>query len=333
MHVVYDWGRSVQEPHNEQLPERCSSMSPVRFVLLCFVLTSAETTALAQAATRPCGPMSQRTDNPGSACPTAEEQMGELLQNLNLGATEHHLTGKERDTESGNGLDCIYANDAGNDVESIDHHSNAAECGDPENGGTWVPGHVREDHVVYNSKTGQFQAASYDGKNVDYATFGAGAQTDANGNCSRGCSGYGFASADAAWLSSMIVGGTLDQMMTFMVNQDIGIHGIFGPSDPGTVMQILSGPLAFWKDRWAGPDGMRTPSGQGDWAAIAHDYNCDTNHVTVNTYFNPFISRATADTFIQSNNRLIRNAGGFQGAKMGLFFGVVNALQWVAHGF
>lgn len=303
-----------------------------------------------------------------------------VSQNMTLGATEHHFTGKERDTESDNdyfgardyaslmgsftgpdpsakpanpqtlnrnsyalnnpliniappGLDCIYANDAGNRVESIDHNSNATECGDPRSGGTSVPGYVSEDHTAYNSNTGQFQVASYDGGNVHYAKFGAGARTEANGNCSSGCGGYVFASADASWLSSMIVGGTLDQLMTFLVHQDVGIHGIFGPSDPGTVMQILSGPLDFWNDHWAGPDGMGTPSGQGDWAAIVHDYNYDTNHVTVSMYFNPFISRATAHAIVQSNNKLIRNTGGFQGAKMGLFFGMVNAFQWVAHAF
>jgi hypothetical protein len=391
--------RSVQAPHNEKLPERYSSMSPVRFVPLLFVLTSTETTAFAQAATRPCAPIAQRTDNPGPACFTAKEQIGELShgsyfrplyvfpdraqaeaakqthstvveslgtvwlftiaepswtsksgtfvaklvpQNMNLSATEHHFTGKERDTESAidylinihpTGLDCIYANDAGNRVESIDHHSNATECGDPKNGGTSVPGYVSEDHAAYNSKTGQFQAASYKSGNIYYATFGAGAQTDANGRCSSGCGGYVIASADSSWLSSMIVGGTLDHMMTFLVNQDVGIHGMFGPSDPGIVMQILSGPLDFWNDHWAGPDGMATPRGRGDWAAIVHDYNYDTNHVTIGMYFNPFISRATAKALIQSNNNLIRNAGGFQGAKMGFFFGAVNAVQWVAHVF
>lgn len=231
------------------------------------------------------------------------------------------------------GLDCIYANDAGNRIESIDHNSNPTECGDPRNGGTSVPGHVSEEHAAYNSNTGQFQAASYSGGNVYYATFRAGALTDANGSCESGCGGYAIASVDALWLSRMIVGGTLDQMMTFLVNQDIGIHGLFGPSDPATAMQIISGPFDFWNDHFAGPDGMATPGGRGDWAAIVHDYNYDTNHITVSTYFNPFISRATSHAFIQSNNKLIRNAGGFQGVKMGLFFGVVDAFQWVAHGF
>ena len=36
-------------------------------------------------------------------------------------------------------------------------------------------------------------------------------------------------------------------------------------------------------------------------------------------------------SLMQSNNQLIGNAGGIQGAKMGLIFGAVNAFQWTAH--
>jgi hypothetical protein len=50
-------------------------------------------------------------------------------------------------------------------------------------------------------------------------------------------------------------------------------------------------------------------------------------------YFNPTLSRATSRALIQSNNNLIRNAGGIQGVKMGMFFGVVNAFQYVSHIF
>ena len=229
--------------------------------------------------------------------------------------------------------DCIYGNDAGNRIESIDHNSNATECGDPAHGGTLVPGYVSEDHAAYNSNTGQFQAVSFDGGNIHFAKFSAGAETDANGNCRKRCGGYVFASVKASLLSSMIVGGTLDQMMTFLVHEHVGIHGALGPSDPGTAMQIVCGPFQFWKDHWAGPDGMGAPSGRGDWASIVHDYNYDTNNVTVSMYFNPFISKATAHAIVQSNNKLIRNAGGFQGAKMGFFFGMMSGFQWVAHGF
>jgi len=290
-------------------------MSPVRFVILVLALATTETMAFAQATLPPCAAVAQRTAGPGPACFTAEEQIHPVIK---IAAP---------------GLDCIYANEAGNRVKSIDHNVNATECGDARNGGTLMPGHVSEDHTAFNSNTGLFQVTSYDGEKIRYAKFGAGARLEANGDCSSGCGGYVFATADASWLSSMIVGGTLDQLMTFLVNQDIGIHGIFGPSDPGTGMQILSGPLKFWNDRWAGPDGMGAPSGRGDWAAIVHDYNYDTNHVTVSMYFNPFISRASSRAIVQSNNKLIRNAGGLQGVKMGLVFGTVNAFQWVAHGF
>jgi hypothetical protein len=321
-------------------------MSSVRFVLLIFVVISTEAMAFSQAATRPCDRIAQHSDLSEPACFTTREQINELSHDSYL-QTKHRLTDKEQDSESSDdspterlitpghrsGRDCIYANNAGNRVESIDQNSDATKCNDPKHGGTLVPGYVSEDHAAYNSNTGQFQAASYNGENISYVTFRAGAQTDGNGSCLRGCKGYLFASANAAWLSRMIVGGTLDQMMTFLVNQDIGLHGILGPSDPAIGMLILCGPLAFWKDRWAGPDGMAAPSGKGDWAAIVHDYNYDTNHVTVSMYFNPFISRTTAHAVIKSNNNLVRNAGGFQGVKMGLFFGTINAFQWVAHAF
>jgi hypothetical protein len=68
-----------------------------------------------------------------------------------------------------------------------------------------------------------------------------------------------------------------------------------------------------------------------------HDYNLSTNGpepgrgITIGMYFNPTLSPAVSKALIQSNNTLIRNAGGVQGVKMGLVFGVVNAFQWYAN--
>ena len=100
-------------------------------------------------------------------------------------------------------------------------------------------------------------------------------------------------------------------------------------------MALLAGPglSVNAPDNWAGPGGMGTPQGQGDWAAMVHDYNYFTNYITIGTYFNPFISRATAKALIQSDNYLIGHAGGAQAVKMGAFFGVVNAFQLVTHPF
>ncbi len=188
-------------------------MSAVRFVLLVLALASTEATAFAQAAMPPCA----GADDPGHACSTIAEQAGASTSGLfvaklppqPLRATEDHVTAKERDTEPGYasnnalikiaspGLDCIYANDAGNRVESIDHHGNATKCGDPRTGGTLVPGYVSEDHAAYNRNTGQFQVISYDDGKVYFVKFGAGARLEADGNCSTGCAGYVFATADA----------------------------------------------------------------------------------------------------------------------------------------
>jgi len=195
----------------------------------------------------------------------------------------------------------------------------------------WLPGTVNESNVVFNKKTGLFQVASLDGQWVNYATFAAGATTAENGVCVSGCKGAEIESANAAWLSSMIVGGTLDQMMSFMVNRDTPIHGVLlGNSAIGRMGEMISGPLDFWNDRWAGPAGMGPPQGQGDWTAMVHDYNLNTNGIKIGSYFNPTISPETAKALIQSNSNLIRNAGGIQGVKMGLFFGAVNAFQWTA---
>jgi len=96
------------------------------------------------------------------------------------------------------GLDCVYANDAGNGVESIDHNSNSGECG--QNGGSWAPGYVDENWAHFNKSTGMFQVGSINGAGnnatVDYTMFGAGAQTQLIGDessCLSGCAGFSLA--------------------------------------------------------------------------------------------------------------------------------------------
>ena len=227
------------------------------------------------------------------------------------------------------GLDCVYANDAGNGVESIDHDSNSGECG--SNGGTWAPGYVDENWAHFNQNTNMFQVGSVDGagKNatVDYTNFQSGAQTDANGNCLSGCGGYGFASANADWLQGQIVGNSqlsgLDGYIQFLTGREQQLSSFsqfaFGPLDPS-------------QNNWAGPGGMGPPQGTGDWRASVHDYNFSTNGITIGSYFNPSLSPATSRALIQSNSYLMQT-GGYQCAKEKLFFGVVNAFQYVSHIF
>jgi RHS repeat-associated protein len=91
------------------------------------------------------------------------------------------------------GLDCVYLNDAGNGVESIDHNSNAGECTgiNGSNGGYWVPGTVANSSWVTsidqnNSAIGAFSvvdpqnapgvlgftASTNNAYGIDYTTVG-----------------------------------------------------------------------------------------------------------------------------------------------------------------
>jgi RHS repeat-associated protein len=224
------------------------------------------------------------------------------------------------------GLDCVSAtNNRGG--YSIDHNSDSgasAACG--KAGGTWVPGYVDENWVHYNGNNGQYQVGSVDGAaTVDYATFKAGAQTDANGNCTSGCGGYGFASANEDWLKGQLVGnsnsGGLDGYIHFLVGREQQLSAF---------SQIAYGPLDSSTNHWAGPGGFGPPGGEGDWRASVHDYNFNTNRITIGSYFNPTLSPATSKALIQSNEQLMKT-GGFQGAKEKIFFGPVNAFQWYAN--
>jgi len=76
---------------------------------------------------------------------------------------------------------------------------------------------------------------------------------------------------------------------------------------------------------------MGVPQGQGDWVAAVHDYNYSANGLKFGTNFNPFISRETYHALIDSNEQLYRNAGGVQGVKMGVLFGILNTLQILTH--
>jgi hypothetical protein len=105
------------------------------------------------------------------------------------------------------------------------------------------------------------------------------------------------------------------------------------PLHGGVLNQLVSGPLDPSTDHWAGPGGFGPPGSKGDWAASVHDYNFNTNRITIGDYFNPNLSPATRKALIQSDGMLIRNAGGVQGVKMGLFFGTVNAFQRYAGTF
>jgi hypothetical protein len=192
--------------------------------------------------------------------------------------------------------------------------------------------------VKFNDSTQMFEVGSINGfdsnATVDYTMFSAGAQTQFNANesaCLSGCSGFSLANAN--WLLNQLVAnsipGGLSGYIQFLAGREEPLHG-------GMLNKLVSGPLDPSQDNWAGPGGMGPPGGRGDWAASVHDYNYKTNGITIqNTghYFGMHVSPGTAKALIQSNSQLMRNAGGVQSVKMGLFFGTVNAFQWYANSF
>jgi len=59
------------------------------------------------------------------------------------------------------GLDCVYLNDGGSGVESVDTNSSAGECSG--NGGYWIPGTVDQNSITIYSDTGWITANSNTG--------------------------------------------------------------------------------------------------------------------------------------------------------------------------
>ncbi|MGD0892980.1 MAG: RHS repeat-associated core domain-containing protein [Terracidiphilus sp.] len=225
-----------------------------------------------------------------------------------------------------NGLDCVYVN-SGDKTSSVDHNSSSGECGGSE--GTWLPGYVNENWVHYNDDTQMWQVASDDGtgkdETISYSMFAEGAVTRDDGFCTSGCSGADFSQANANWLNGQLKSDGIPGMSAYLhfltSREEVVKDGI---------VKDLSAPLDVSSDHWAGPGGMGPPGGKGDWAASVHDYSFQSYGITIqNTghYFGLHLSPATANALIRSNNTLIRNAGGVQAVKMGLFFGVVNAFQ------
>jgi hypothetical protein len=157
---------------------------------------------------------------------------------------------------------------------------------------------------------------SFDRDNIYYARFAEGAKAE----------DVELKHQDIGQFKGTIVGeGTLFDKVAFMTSRE---------KEFGLFFKILAGPLNPMKDNWAGPGGSGPPLGKGNWSAMGHDFNWNTNGITFWKALNPFISKDKSDLVIQSNKKLILNAGfGYQAFKFGLIFGTENVLQNVFHNF
>ncbi len=81
------------------------------------------------------------------------------------------------------GLDCVYFNDSGSGIESVDHNSGSGECG--SNGGDYVNGRIQSAQYFSDSDTFGFRSSDSSNSYTTYATA-PGSQasgTSCFGNC------------------------------------------------------------------------------------------------------------------------------------------------------
>lgn len=151
------------------------------------------------------------------------------------------------------GLDCVYFNNAGNGVESVDRNSNSGECG--SNGGDWINGHVQTAQYFSDSDTWGFRSS--DAQN-NYLTYANAPGTESDGTtCAGNCdtaNGY-FQSSNSSpglfdlspdqRIQQLAVGVTADSQHSFgCIAQAYGISGVGNAGAVGLGAPSMSKPFA-----------------------------------------------------------------------------------------
>ena len=197
------------------------------------------------------------------------------------------------------GLDCVYFNNDGNSVESIDQNSNESECG--TNGGDWVEGNTTISWIGYDENTDVFNIGSID-EDQQTVYFTQANAPDASffgcsGNCASDPSEMDF---DSLLSQLSPTGKSVGDLLNWMSSQK-------SVAGPGTM-----GPTPWWAQlatgtNWAGPGGYGIPTGTDDWAAVAHDFQYAATH---NTYPNPSDPNYPGGPQLQQiNQQLCNNVG------------------------
>ncbi len=169
------------------------------------------------------------------------------------------------------GLDCVYFNNAGDGVESVDHHSDSGECG--SNGGDWVNGTTYSDLASYNRKSDTWNIASWGNEGgtptvywtTAYAPGPGGGGTDQNGSsipCSGNCdTANGYSYTGFGFFGPQIANG----------NWYDALHWAVGQTNQVNKFQkwIINDPNGR---NWCGAGGTGATSGGDDWSCMAPDY-------------------------------------------------------------
>ncbi len=171
------------------------------------------------------------------------------------------------------GLDCIYFNDAGTGVESIDSQNSAqnrgtslnqqaSDCG--ANGGNWANGTVDPNNVVSNGQGG-FNVSSSDGRNVYDTTMTAPGQQADGTSCSGNCVS-GYSQQNLGVVDSMIVAGNLSGFLQWLPRNG-------APNQPNAQYPLGFPSNLYPGNNYCGPNGAGAPGNNNDWACAVHDYN------------------------------------------------------------
>jgi len=222
------------------------------------------------------------------------------------------------------GLDCVYYNDAGDKVESIDHHSDSGECKD--HGGNWEEGTTYKSWQHYDKNSDTWNGASIDSKSVYfyqgtapsqpsfYSYFDTGSsemRTAAWPSCQGNCF-YDSSSASIGSVTGQLQNGaTLYGLISWAVSQGPS----FGPNGVGHAQNDWIGGSG---NGYCGAGGAGVPHGNG-WGCLGHDYNyavLGANWLRNN--YDP--SYAKGPQLQKVNQTLCDNVSGAGGIEITLFF-------------
>ena len=219
------------------------------------------------------------------------------------------------------GLDCVYYNDPGDKVESVDHNSSSDECG--QNGGNWEEGYTEAGWQNYNQKSGTWTGFSADSNNV-YMYGGAapgGNGTGDGSNYMPACQGncmYGT-SASINFLNSQLQNGaTLLGLMQFAITQTNGLNNA-----SHDLINFTTGPSV---NNWCGAGGSGVPGNSTDWACLVHDFNYDVAGLSVGSNFNFSLPEPKVQQLHKINQALCDNVSGIGGFEIAAYFSTIGSL-------
>jgi hypothetical protein len=220
------------------------------------------------------------------------------------------------------GLDCVYYNNPGDDVEEVDHHSNSDFC--KSDGGNWEEGTTYKGWQQYDKASGTWTGFSLDSSNVfmyggvSPGGDGTGSGLNYVGACQGNCL-YGT-SASISSINDQLQwsGGTLVGMMEFAISQTDGLSN--------ASRDLINFTAGLSVNHWCGAGGSGVPGNSNDWACLAHDYGYSINGLTVGSNFNLLLPPNKAAKLRMINQALCNSVSGMGGAEISAYFHTIGSV-------